>query len=146
MGLYLALIVSSYVRSKRNHRSLTGSLAFFSCLGKLHAFSSRTYAVIDWTSGRRLTEPYGWNSEVTASAGRRQRFLSQNLFVDGLTVSSDPARGIISLIANTAIAKISGAICPEGFEIVEAHMDGRKQILGSVNLDYCRGTLLRTST
>ncbi|VUZ55036.1 unnamed protein product [Hymenolepis diminuta] len=106
--------------------------------GKLHAFSSRTYGVVDWTNGRRLTEPYGWNSDVTASAGRRQRFLSQNLFVDGLTISSDPARGIITLTANTAISKVSGAVCPEGFEIVEARMDGRKQVLGSVNLDYCR--------
>ncbi|VDN96769.1 unnamed protein product [Rodentolepis nana] len=106
--------------------------------GKLHAFSSRTYSVVDWTNGRRLTEPYGWNSDLTISAGHRQRFLSQMLFVDGLTVSSDPARGIITLTANTAISKVSGAVCPEGFEIVEARMDGRKQVLGSVNLDYCR--------
>lgn len=101
---------------------------------------------MDWTNGRRLTEPYGWNSDVTASAGRRQRFLSQNLFVDGLTISSDPARGIVTLTANIAISKVSGAVCPEGFEIVEARMDGRKQVLGSVNLDYCRGMSTQQST
>ncbi|EUB62928.1 Hemicentin-1 [Echinococcus granulosus] len=106
--------------------------------GKLHASSSRTYGVVDWTSGRRLIEPYGWNSEVTTSSGRRQRFLSQNLIVDRLFVVSDPARGVISLSADTAISKVSGAVCPEGFEIVEARMDGKRQLLGAANLDYCR--------
>ncbi|VDD77451.1 unnamed protein product [Mesocestoides corti] len=106
--------------------------------GKLHASSSRTYGVVDWASGRRLLEPYAWNSEVATSAGRRQQFLSQNLFVDQLTVSSDPARGVIFVSADTAIAKVSGAVCPEGFEIVEARMDGRRQLLGGATLDYCR--------
>lgn len=108
--------------------------------GKLHASSSRTYGVVDWTSGRRLIEPYGWNSDLTTSTGRRQRFLSQNLFVDRLFVFSDPARGVISLTADTAISKVSGAVCPEGFEIVLARIDGRRQLLGAANLDYCRGT------
>ena len=35
--------------------------------------------------------------------------------------------------------KVSGAVCPEGFEIVEARIDGRRQLLGASNLDYCRG-------
>ncbi|KAL5107767.1 Hemicentin-1 [Taenia crassiceps] len=106
--------------------------------GKLHASSSRTYGVVDWASGRRLIEPYGWNSDLTTSAGRRQRFLSQNLFVDRLFVFSDPARGVISLSADTSISKVSGAVCPEGFEIVLARMDGRRQLLNAANLDYCR--------
>ncbi|KAL5963271.1 Hemicentin-1 [Taenia solium] len=106
--------------------------------GKLHVSCSRTYGVVDWTSGRRLIEPYGWNSDLTTSAGRRQRFLSQNLFVDRLFVFSDPAKGVISLTADTTISKVSGAVCPEGFEIVLARMDGRRQLLGAANLDYCR--------
>lgn len=95
--------------------------------------------MVDWISGRRLTEPYGWNSEVTTSAGRRQRFLSQHLLISHPSTSGDPARGIISLSADVAMLKVSGAVCPEGFEIVEARIDGRRQLLGASNLDYCRG-------
>lgn len=75
-------------------------------------------------------------------AGRRQRYLSQNLFVDQLRLTPDAndRYSSFSLSAEVAINKDADhSACPKGFEIIEAQLEGRSQLIGGASVDYCRG-------
>ncbi|KAH9592566.1 hypothetical protein MS3_00004447 [Schistosoma haematobium] len=106
--------------------------------GSLHSHSSRAFTVYNLEREKSQMEPYSWISTIQIGPERRQTYLTQELYINGIENKVNSQTGQVEFYAESIIKKPIGPdVCPSGFELNQARITGTSIRLQR-RRDYCK--------